>query len=925
MLMRLYTRLIVTFFVLLAGLPVKATHYRAGEIIFRQIGELRFEVLVYTYTTVNSPADKSSLDQFFWGDGTTDTIFRINGPIGGDGLPSGEIVGNNIQKNIYRGVHTYPGVPPPPKRYYVIGMLDPNRIDGINNIDNGNSVNVPFYVEDTIKFPTDLANIGPNSSPILFNPPIDYANVNDTFYHNPAAYDPDGDSLDFSLMVPLQAQALNVPVYAYPDQWCLTNDIFQINNKTGELLWAVPCSQGIFNIAILVREFRGGINIGTLIRDMQIIVLSEPNDPPQIVDILDTCIRAGDTLIVNVLATDPQFNQTVTLSSNGAALEQPLSPATFIATSGNPATGTFRWNTVCDHIRSQPYITVIKAEDSYTIPGPGGPSKAPLVDIETWLIRVIAPPVENLTATASNNKVILNWQNPYACAGSPNFRGFTVWRKKGCDPFTPDYCETGLGGRGYTKITPNRINAYTFTDNTIIVGEEYSYRIVAHFGKLSPNGLFEFDASESTASAEVCVAIPIDVPVILNADVRTTDVTTGQVFVRWSKPLAGGLNLDTLITPPPYRFDIYRGSGFNFANPALVQSYTANSYSTITDTTYLDTNLNTAASPWSYKILFFSNNDTVGATSVASTIYLSIQPSDQSLGLSWNYNVPWSNDSFAIFRLNKLTAQFDSIGISYNKKYGDTGLQNDSTYCYFVKGYGHYTSLNLPRPLINHSQEICGVPIDTIAPCPPTLTVRNECALYNEQPWENTSFTNYLSWIYQLDSCSDDINHLNIYYGENQNSLVFLDSTLSISDSTYNHQLPDNLAGCYALTAVDRIGNESGFSNIVCIDNCPYYILPNTFTPNGDGKNDKFFPFKPYRFVTRIELKIFNRWGEEVFSTEDPEIGWDGTDQKTGKPLSEGVYLYAGYYFEKRLNGEVRRPISGDKKGGGFIHLIRGK
>jgi hypothetical protein len=118
-----------------------------------------------------------------------------------------------------------------------------------------------------------------------------------------------------------------------------------------------------------------------------------------------------------------------------------------------------------------------------------------------------------------------------------------------------------------------------------------------------------------------------------------------------------------------------------------------NSYSALNDTTYLDTNLDTETTPWSYKILFFSNNDTVGATSVASTIFLSIQPSDQSLGLSWNFNVPWSNDSFAIFRLNKVTAQFDSIGVSYNNKYGDTNLQNDSTYCYFVKGYGHYSSL----------------------------------------------------------------------------------------------------------------------------------------------------------------------------------------------------------------------------------------
>jgi hypothetical protein len=370
MVMKFYTKLIVFSLVLLLSSQLaKATHYRAGEIVYRQIAELRYEVTVITYTTANSPADKPFIDQFFWGDGTIDTIYRINGPLNG-GFPSGEVVGNDIQKNVYRGIHTYPGVPPPPTRYYVIGALDPNRIDGINNIDNGNSVNVQFYVEDTIKFPTDLANIGFNNSPILLNPPIDYANVNDTFYHNPAAYDPDGDSLDFRLMVPLQAQSTNVPVYTYPDQWCPTNDAFVINRFTGEIIWAVPCQQGIFNIAILITEFRNGVIVGTMIRDMQIIVLSVPNDPPQIADIRDTCIRAGDTLIVPVTATDPQVLQTVTLTANGAPLEDPISPATFVATAGNPANGTFRWNTVCEHIRSQPYTTVFKAEDSYSIPVP---------------------------------------------------------------------------------------------------------------------------------------------------------------------------------------------------------------------------------------------------------------------------------------------------------------------------------------------------------------------------------------------------------------------------------------------------------------------------------------------------------------------------------------------------------------------------
>jgi flagellar hook assembly protein FlgD len=71
-------------------------------------------------------------------------------------------------------------------------------------------------------------------------------------------------------------------------------------------------------------------------------------------------------------------------------------------------------------------------------------------------------------------------------------------------------------------------------------------------------------------------------------------------------------------------------------------------------------------------------------------------------------------------------------------------------------------------------------------------------------------------------------------------------------------------------------------------------------------------------------MHIYNRWGEEVYYTEDPDINWDGKDQK-GKEVSEGVYVYAGYYYELRQSGLVKRPLSGEKKGGGFIHLIRGK
>lgn len=918
------------FFVMLAfGKSAYATHYRAGEVIYKLIGNFQYEVTIITYTKNDGQsilADRDTV-KVGWGDGTSQVLERTNGfDADGNGFLDGVIIAANpvtIKKSEYKGTHTYPGVPPPPNRFYIIQFYDQNRIDGINNIDNGNSVDIAFFVEDTLKFPTDLANIGFNASPILLYPPIDYANLNDTFYHNPLAYDPDGDSLDFQLVACLQDHNQQVPVYSFPNQYCtaqgVPNNTFTIDHHTGQIVWAVPCRVGIYNIAILIREFRNGINLGTLIRDMQIIVDNQPNDPPQISEVHDTCVRAGEKLIIHAIARDPNIGQQVTMTADGAPFHLSSSPAVYSpGVSGNPTSGTFTWQTDCSHIQSQNYITAFRAIDNYQLP--------PLVDLQTWQIHVIAPPPLNLTSVATSQKVVLNWQNPYVCASSSNFRGFSVWRKIGCDSFISDYCETGLAGHGYTKITGANIFAYTYTDYTTLVGQQYSYRIVAHFATLSPNGLFLLDASESVASDEVCVFMPISVPVIINVDVTQTDVANGKIYVRWMKPLTGGINLDTIQNPPPYRFDLYRGNGFNFSNPLLIYTTAdAASYSALIDTDYTDININTKDSAFTYKVFLFANNDTVGPSAAASSVYLKVLASDQSLVLNWQENVPWTNDSFAIYRLNKITSLFEAIDTAYAHSYVDTGLINDSTYCYYVQAYGHYTVAAFPKPLINKSEEACGIPIDTTPPCPPVLSVRNDCDQFNGQPWTAAEFINYLSWSIQNDPCSFDINRYYIYYGNDSASMTLVDSVLSKDDTTYNHVLKESLAGCYAVTALDRVGNQSRYSNVFCIDNCPYYILPNTFTPNGDGQNDFFHPFYPYRFVPKIEMKIYNRWGEEVFNTEDPEIHWDGKDQKSAKDCSEGVYVYGGYYYEQHQTGLVRKPLSGEKKGGGFIHLIRGK
>jgi gliding motility-associated-like protein len=72
------------------------------------------------------------------------------------------------------------------------------------------------------------------------------------------------------------------------------------------------------------------------------------------------------------------------------------------------------------------------------------------------------------------------------------------------------------------------------------------------------------------------------------------------------------------------------------------------------------------------------------------------------------------------------------------------------------------------------------------------------------------------------------------------------------------------------------------------------YFIPNTFSPNGDGTNDVFYPRGSG--INRIfSMRIFNRWGELVFERKDfnaneAAAGWNGTVK--GKPAEQDVYVY---------------------------------
>jgi len=860
-------RVLLMLLMMFAGMQtVFATHQRAGEISYTYVSGLTYNFTITTYTYTPSPADRPEIE-VFWGDGTSSIIQRF----------SKTNLENNISVNVYVTQHTFSAV-----GTFHVTFEDPNRNAGIINIPS--SVEIPFFIETILIISPFMEG---NSSPQLMNPPLDNACTNVPFYHNPGTIDPEGDSLSYSLINCRGYNGEEIPGYSMP----YASNYIEIDPVTGDLTWDSPTMAGEYNIAILIEEWRNGVLIGSMVRDMQITVAPCNNEPP-VVNVNDTCVIAGSR-INQLVYVDDNTSTHVRLSATGEPLVLSESPAQFSEIYDSvPYATHFIWNTQCGHVRPNPYEVIFKAKDN-------GP-QVELVSFKTLRIRIIAPAPKNLNATPEGNVIHLDWQ-PDSCS---NAIGYDIYRKNGEDDFEPDSCQTGLPPEaGYTKIgsTSDWLDT-TFTDDgsafPLYHGNEYCYRIVAIF----PNG------AESIVSEKACAHIANDAPVIINTDVVSTHSENGTLLVRWLFPP----ELDSIAFPPPYRFLLSRLSTSGTEN----QIYSVNAPGNPSDTlSYLDHDLNTSDSAYTYRVTMVNSDTIIEKSDRSASIFLNINSSDKKLSLSWTDMQPWNNIQYVVYRLDDTQHLWDSIGTTTTTSYVDRNLENGKTYCYYIEAEGYYWLPDTIGPLYNRSQRACGMPYDNEPPELPDITISTDC--------QNVEF----SWSFSSDTAALDAVHYYIYYKPTLNgTFTCIDSFDNTQicypvPCTYNISVSGSevLVGCYAMRVADSNRNITELTDSVCIDvfECLEYQLPNVFTPNGDGVNDMFTPFIPYSGVTKIEMEIYNRWGKRVFRTTNPDILWDGADETTHQPSSDGVYYYGCKLYVNTLAGEIYYLLNGS------ITLIR--
>ena len=129
-------------------------------------------------------------------------------------------------------------------------------------------------------------------------------------------------------------------------------------------------------------------------------------------------------------------------------------------------------------------------------------------------------------------------------------------------------------------------------------------------------------------------------------------------------------------------------------------------------------------------------------------------------------------------------------------------------------------------------------------------------------------------------------------------SLYYTNSLWRFSNLGYSFlqdpyfEFPKTEGGDYPVTLM--VINEGGcidsITRIINIKNTLNIFIPNSFTPNSDGVNDKFFVHFNNESVEKYTVHIFNRWGELMFTSHELDFEWDGT--YNGELAPEGVYIW---------------------------------
>ncbi|MBK8847403.1 MAG: gliding motility-associated C-terminal domain-containing protein [Bacteroidetes bacterium] len=243
---------------------------------------------------------------------------------------------------------------------------------------------------------------------------------------------------------------------------------------------------------------------------------------------------------------------------------------------------------------------------------------------------------------------------------------------------------------------------------------------------------------------------------------------------------------------------------------------------------------------------------------------------DNSILLKWDFD---QNAYFSTYKIEK-GEHNEQMGIQYqpwktlNQYAADSIVDTEvatatSSYCYRM------LNIDYCKNISPYSNDAC------------TILLQG-----NASPFENhINWSEYYEWKggvekYEIWRADDDDSPLAFLATVSSNTFNFLDNDLSPIRGYYK----------YRIKAIEGQGSRDEFSwsNEIILIQQPVLYVPNAFTPNDDGVNDKWELFA--NFLREFNVTVFNRWGQPIFQTKNPRIQWAG--EFVDKSCPTGVYYY---------------------------------
>ncbi len=171
--------------------------------------------------------------------------------------------------------------------------------------------------------------------------------------------------------------------------------------------------------------------------------------------------------------------------------------------------------------------------------------------------------------------------------------------------------------------------------------------------------------------------------------------------------------------------------------------------------------------------------------------------------------------------------------------------------------------------------------------------------------WELTILAT-ASFTYLIDTCSGQVLFNNLSVNGTSFYWDFGDGTTSTALNPVHTYAVPGIYNVMLIVNESECEPDTSFQLLNLEQNSLFISIPNVLTPNGDGKNDEF-KIKGTNVCENYLLKIYNRWGQLIFETDNIQLSWNGTHK--GKEVPQGVYFYV-------LTGsKINRP--------GVVSLIR--